>query len=149
VALVGSAQSLGGSAFCGELAVKMHEKSFLERFRSKPENAAKVAAEAGVRSKARVNRSKLYYVKLHIAHLIQLKEMNDPVAFMLFGILLGESFACRGKPFELPASDLMQIPGLWNVKRLRSRLRKLEQNGLISIVARAPRPMLIEVPLSL
>jgi hypothetical protein len=128
---------------------EMHGRSFSERFRSKPENAAKATAEAAARTKPRVNRSDHYYVKLHIAQLVQLKEMNNPVAFMLFGLLLGESFANHGKPFELPTHDLMQIRGLTNATRLRAKLRKLEQWGLISIVARAPRPMLIEVPLAL
>ena len=127
----------------------MHGKSFSERFRSKPENAAKAAAGAAARAKPRVNRSDYYYVKLHIAQLVQLKEMNNPVAFMLFGILLGESFANHGKPFELPTRDLMQIPGLTNATRLRAQLRKLAQCGLISITARSPRPMLIRVPLAL
>ena len=127
----------------------MHGKSFSERFRSKTENAAKAAAVSAARAKTRVNRSDHYYAKFHIAHLVQLIEMNDPVAFMLFGLLLGESFANHGKPFDLPTRDLMQIPGLRNVKRLRAQLRKLEQCGLISIIARPPRPMLIRVPLAL
>ena len=127
----------------------MHRKSFSERFRSKPENAAKAATGAAARAKPRVNRSDYYYVKLHIAQLVQLKEMNNPVAFMLFGLLLEESFANHGKPFELPARDLMQIPGLTNATRLRAQLRKLAQCGLISITARSPRPMLIRVPLAL
>jgi hypothetical protein len=127
----------------------MHGKSFSERFRSKPENAAKAATGAAARAKPRVNRSDYYYVKLHIAQLVQLKEMNNPVAFMLFGLLLGESFANHGKPFELPTRDLMQIPGLTNATRLRAQLRKLAQCGLISITARSPRPMLIRVPLAL
>ena len=127
----------------------MHGKSFSERFRSKPENAAKAAAGAAARAKPRVNRSDYYYVKLHIAQLVQLKEMNNPVAFMLFGLLLEESFANHGKPFELPTRDLMQIPGLTNATRLRAQLRKLAQCGLISITARSPRPMLIRVPLAL
>jgi hypothetical protein len=127
----------------------MHGKSFSERFRSKPENAAKAAAGAAARAKPRVNRSDYYYVKLHIAQLVQLKEMNNPVAFMLFGLLLWESFANHGKPFELPTRDLMQIPGLTNATRLRAQLRKLAQCGLISITARSPRPMLIRVPLAL
>ena len=127
----------------------MHGKSFSERFRSKPENAAKDATAAAARAKRRVNRSDYYYVKLHIAQLVQLKEMNNPVAFMLFGLLLGESFANHGKPFELPTRDLMQIPGLTNATRLRAQLRKLAQCGLISITARSPRPMLIRVPLAL
>ena len=121
----------------------MHRKSFSERFRSKPENAVKAAAAPAARAKPRVNRSDCYYVKLHIAQLVQLKEMNNPVAFMLFGLLLGESFANHGKPFELPTRDLMQIPGLTNATRLRAQLRKLAQCGLISITARSPRPMLI------
>ena len=125
----------------------MHGKSFSERFRSKPENAAKAAAGAAARAKPRVNRSDYYYVKLHIAQLVQLKEMNNPVAFMLFGLLLGESFANHGKPFELPTRDLMQISGLTNATRLRAR--KLAQCGLISITAQSPRPMLIRVPLAL
>ena len=125
----------------------MHGKSFSERFRSKPET--KAAAGAAARAKPRVNRSDYYYVKLHIAQLVQLKEMNNPVAFMLFGLLLGESFANHGKPFELPTRDLMQIPGLTNATRLRAQLRKLAQCGLISITARSPRPMLIRVPLAL
>lgn len=124
----------------------MHGKTFSERFRSKPENAAKAATAC---AKSRVNRSDYYYVKLHIAQLVQLKEMNDPVAFMLFGVLLGESFANHGKPFELPTRDLMQIRGLTNRARLRAKLRKVEQSGLISIVTRPPRPMLIKVPLAL
>ena len=127
----------------------MHGKSFSERFRSKPENAAKAATRAAARAKPRVNRSDYYYVKLHIAQLVQLKEMNNPVAFMLFGLLLEESFANHGKPFELPTRDLMQIPGLTNATRLRAQLRKLAQCGLISITARSPRPMLIRVPLAL
>ena len=127
----------------------MHGKSFSERFRSKPENAVKAATGAAARAKPRVNRSDYYYVKLHIAQLVQLKEMNNPVAFMLFGLLLGESFANHGKPFELPTRDLMQIPGLTNATRLRAQLRKLAQCGLISITARSPRPMLIRVPLAL
>ena len=127
----------------------MHRKSFSEKFRSKPENAAKAATGAAARAKPRVNRSDYYYVKLHIAQLVQLKEMNNPVAFMLFGLLLGESFANHGKPFELPTRDLMQIPGLTNATRLRAQLRKLAQCGLISITARSPRPMLIRVPLAL
>ena len=127
----------------------MHGKSFSERFRSKPENAAKAAARAAAGTKPRVNRSDYYYVKLHIAQLVQLKEMNNPVAFMLFGLLLEESFANHGKPFELPTRDLMQIPGLTNATRLRAQLRKLAQCGLISITARSPRPMLIRVPLAL
>ena len=127
----------------------MHGKSFSERFRSKPENAAKAATGAAARAKPRINRSDYYYVKLHIAQLVQLKEMNNPVAFMLFGLLLEESFANHGKPFELPTRDLMQIPGLTNATRLRAQLRKLAQCGLISITARSPRPMLIRVPLAL
>ena len=127
----------------------MHGKSFSERFRSKPENAAKAAAEAAARSKPRVNQSDYYYAKLHIPHLAQLIEMNDPAAFMLFGMLLGESFANHGKPFELPTRVLLRIRGLTNRARLRAKLRKLEQWGLISIIARAPRPMLIKVPLAL
>ena len=127
----------------------MHGKSFSERFRSKPEHAAKAATGATARAKPRVNRSEYYYVKLHIAQLVQLKEMNNPVAFMLFGLLLGESFANHGKPFELPTRDLMQIPGLTNATRLRAQLRRLAQCGLISITARSPRPMLIRVPLAL
>ena len=127
----------------------MHRKTFSERFRSKPENAAKAATAAAARAKPRVNRSDYYYVKLHIAHLVQLKEMNDPAAFMLFGMLLGESFANHGKPFELPTRVLLRIRGLTNRARLRAKLRKLEQWGLISIVVRAPRPMLIKVPTAL
>ena len=127
----------------------MHGKSFSERFQSKPENAAKAATGAAARAKPRVNRSDYYYVKLHIAQLVQLKEMNNPVAFMLFGLLLGESFANHGKPFELPTRGLMQIPGLTNATRLRAQLRRLAQCGLISITARSPRPMLIRVPLAL
>ena len=127
----------------------MHGKSFSERFRSKPENAAKAATGAAARAKPRDNRSDCYYVKLQIAQLVQLKEMNNAVAFMLFGLLLGESFANHGKPFELPTRDLMQIPGLTNATRLRAQLRKLAQCGLISITARSPRPMLIRVPLAL
>jgi len=64
----------------------MHGKSFSERFRSKPENAAKAAARAAARTIPRVNRSDCYYVKLHIAHLVELIEMNDPAAFMLFNL---------------------------------------------------------------
>ena len=127
----------------------MHGKRFSEKFRSKPDNAAKAASGTAVRAKPRVNRSDCYYVKLHIDQLVQLKEMNDPVEFMLFGLLLGESFANHGKPFELPTRDLMQIPGLTNATRLRAQLRKLAQCGLISITARSPRPMLIRVPLAL
>ena len=127
----------------------MHRKSLSERFRSKPENAAKAATGAAAIAKLRINRSDYYYVKLHIAQLVQLKEMNNPVAFMLFGLLLGESFANHGKPFELPTRDFMQIPGLTNATRLRAQLRKLAQCGLISITARSPRPMLIRVPLAL
>ena len=127
----------------------MHGKRFSERFRSKPDNAAKAASGAAVRAKPRVNRSDYYYVKLHIPQLVQLKEMNNPVAFMLFGLLLAESFANYGKPFELPTRDLMQIPGLTNATRLRAQLRRLAQCGLISITARSPRPMLIRVPLAL
>ena len=127
----------------------MHGKSFSERFRSKPENAAKAATGAAARAKPRVNRSDCYYVKLHIAQLVQLKEMNNPVAFMLFNLLLAESFTNHGKPFELPTRGLLRIRGLTNLARLRAKLRKLEQWGLISIVARAPRPMLIKVPLAL
>ena len=127
----------------------MHGKSFSERFRSKPENAAKAAAGAAARAKPRVNRSDYYYVKLHIAQLVQLKEMNNPVAFMLFGLLLWESFANHGKPFELPTRDLMQISGLTNATRLRAQLRELAQCGLISITSRSPRRMLISVPLAL
>jgi hypothetical protein len=128
----------------------MRGKRFSERFRSEPVNAAKAASGAFARAKPpRVNRSDYYYVKLHIAQLVQLKEMNNPVAFMLFGLLLGESFANHGKPFELPTRDLMQIPGLKNATRLRAQLRKLAQCGLISITARSPRPMLIRVPLAL
>ena len=122
---------------------------FSERFRSKPSNVAKAASGAAARAKPRVSRSHNYYVKLHISQLVQLKEMNNPVAFMLFGLLLGESFANHGKPFELPTRDLMQIPGLTNATRLRAQLRKLAQCGLISITARSPRPMLIRVPLAL
>jgi len=128
----------------------MHGKRrFSERFRSKPDNAAKAASGAAARAKPRVNRSDYYYVKLHIPQLVQLKEMNNPVAFMLFGLLLAESFANYGKPFELPTRDLMQIPGLTNATRLRAQLRRLAQCGLISITARSPRPMLIRVPLAL
>ena len=127
----------------------MHGKSFSERFRSKPENAAKAAAQTAARAKSRVNRSGHYYAKFHIPHLVQLIEMNDPVAFMLFGVLLGESFANRGKPFELRTRVLLRVRGMTNVKRLRAKLHKLEQWGLLSIVARAPRPMLIQVPLAL
>lgn len=125
------------------------KKSFSERFRSKPENAARTAAETATRVKPYVKRSDQYYVKMHISQIVQLIEMNDPVTFMLFGILLGESFASRGKPFEVPTDALMRIPGLWNVKRLRAKLRKLERRGLLSITTRVPRPMLIRVPLSL
>ena len=60
----------------------MQGKSFSERFRSKPENAAKAATGAAARAKPRVNRSDYYYVKLHIVQLAQLKEMNNPVSFM-------------------------------------------------------------------
>ena len=127
----------------------MHGKSFSERFRSKPENAAKAAAGAAARAKPRVNRSDYYYVKLHIAQLVQLKEMNDPVAFMLFGLLLGESFANHGKPFELPTRDLMRIPGLTNATRLRAQLRKLAQCGLISITRPVAAAHADQVPLAL
>ena len=76
--------------------------------------------------------------------------MNDPIAFMLFVILLGECFASHGKPFELPTCALAANSGLTNKTRLRAKLRKLEQSGLISIVARgAPQPPLIKVPLAL
>ena len=122
------------------------KKSFSERFRSKPENAAKAQT---ARSKARVDRSDYYYVKLHLIQLIELEKRNDPAAAYLFQLLLGASFSHRGKPFELPTERLMQIPGLANIRRLRARLRKLEQWGLISIVARPPRTMLIQVPLAL
>ena len=127
----------------------MRGKRFSERFRSEPVNAAKAASGAFALAKPRVNRSDYYYVKLHIAQLVQLKEMNNPVAFMLFNLLLAESFTNHGKPFELPTRDLMQIPGLTNATRLRAQLRKLAQCGLISITARSPRPMLIRVPLAL
>ena len=127
----------------------MRGKSFQNRFQSKPENAPKAAVETALRAKSRIDRSDYPYVKLHINQLIQLKEMNNPVAFMLFGLLLGESFTNHGKPFELPTRDLMQIPGLTNATRLRAQLRKLAQCGLISITARSPRPMLIRVPLAL
>ena len=128
------------------------KKGFSERFRSKPENAAKAAAETAARSRARIGLSVQPYIKLHIPQLLRLIEMNDPIAFMLFVILLGECFASRGQPFELPTSALLQIRGLGrgNEKRLRAKLRKLEQWNLISIVAQgAPKPILIKVPLSL
>src|SRR6476660_7093814 len=69
---------------------------FSERFRSKPSNVAKAASGAAARAKPRVSPSHNYYVKLHISQLVQLKEMNNPVAFMLFGLLLAESFANYG-----------------------------------------------------
>ena len=126
------------------------KKGFSERFRSKPENAAKAAAETAARSRARIGLSVQPYIKLHIPQLLRLIEMNDPIAFILFVILLGECFASRGQPFELPTAALRQIRGLRNGKRLRAKLHKLEQSGLISIVIRsAPRSTLIQVPLAL
>ena len=126
------------------------KKGFSERFRSKPENAAKAAAETAARSRARIGLSVQPYIKLHIPQLLRLIEMNDPIAFMLFVILLGECFASRGQPFELPSAALRQIRGLRNGKRLWTKLHKLEQSSLISIVIRgAPWPTLIQVPLAL
>ena len=121
----------------------MHGKSFQERFRSKPENVAKAAAEPAARSKARVDRSAQWYVKLHLAQRAQLKALNDPIAGYLFVLLLWESFDHRGRPFELPIHELISVPGLAN-KRLRTRLHKLERCGLLSVIARPPKPPLIE-----
>ena len=126
------------------------KKRFSERFRSKPENAAKAAAETAARSRARIGLSVQPYIKLHIPQLLRLIEMNDPIAFMLFVILLGECFASRGQPFELPTTALLRIAGLTHRMRLRAKLHKLEQSGLISIVPQgAPQPPLIKVPLAL
>jgi hypothetical protein len=125
----------------------MHGKSFSERFRSK--NGPKAAAETVARSKARVDRSAQWYVKLHFAQRAQLKALNDPIAGYLFVLLLWESFDHRGKPFELPIYELILVPGLANKMRLRTRLRKLERCGLLSVIARPPKPPLIRVPLSL
>ena len=128
----------------------LEKKGFSERFRSKPENAAKAAAETAARSRARIGLSVQPYIKLHIPQLLRLIEMNDPISFMLFVILLGECFASRGQPFELPSAALRQIRGLRNGKRLWTKLHKLEQSSLISIVIRgAPWPTLIQVPLAL
>ena len=127
----------------------MDARSFAERFRSKPENAAKAALETAARSKTRVDRSAYWYVKLHFAQLDQLEKMNDPIAFMLFGILLRESFERRGKPFELPTQRLTSIPGLRDMKRIRAKLNRLEQYGLISVIAQPSKPRLIRVPLAL
>jgi len=83
-----AARSLGDPTIRGEHAMtEALKKSFSERFRSKPENAAK-AAETATQSKARI-RSKHRYLKLHTPQLGKLMEMNDPIAFMLFVILLG------------------------------------------------------------
>ena len=128
----------------------MHGKSFQQKFQSKPENAAKAAAEAAVRSKPRIQPSAYPYTKLHIIQIIRLIEINDPGACMLFVILLGESFANkRGKPFELPTRQLVLIPGLKDPKRLRAKLHRLEQAGLITVTARHSKPPMIQVPLAL
>ena len=97
------------------------KKGFSERFRSKPENAAKAAAETAARSRARIGLSVQPYIKLHIPQLLRLIEMNDPIAFMLFVILLGECFASRGQPFELPTTALLRIAGLTHRMRLRAK----------------------------
>ena len=130
VAVVGSAQSLGDPAFRSGRAVRCTGRASRKGFGASRRTRRRLRPRAAARAKPRVNRSDYYYVKLHIAHLVQLIEMNDPVAFMLFGMLLGESFANRGKPFELPTRGLLRIPGLTNVTRLRAQLRKLEQCGL-------------------
>ena len=129
----------------------MHGKSFMERFRSKPENAAKAAAtKAKAKPKSRIERSEDDYVKLHRTQITKLWELRgDPAACTLFVVLLGESRARYGKPFELPAAQLHQISGLGNATRLRTKLRKLEQEGLLVLEERAPRPMLVQVPLAL
>src|SRR4249919_1173008 len=109
----------------------MHDKpkSFSERFRSKPENAAKAAEAAKVRSKSRVDRSNYYYVKLHRLQTERLRELG-PVAFELFVLLLEESFERRGKPFEFAVAQWGTLPGLSRATLYRALL-KLQQNGLI------------------
>jgi hypothetical protein len=138
---------MGNPDFCGGEVNSMHGKSFQERFRSNPENAAK-AAETAARAKPRVNRSDYYYVKLHRVQTAQLRKLG-PVAFELFALLLEESFEHRGKPFEFPATQLTALPGLSRAN-LHRALQQLQQSGLVSVTPRPPnRPPLISVPLSL
>lgn len=68
----------------------MHGKSFMERFRSKPENAAKAAAtKAKAKPKSLIERSEDYYVKLHRTQITKLWELrSDPAACTLFVVLL-------------------------------------------------------------
>jgi hypothetical protein len=132
----------------------MHDKSkptFQEKFRSKPENAAKAeAAAAAARTAGRIERSKQVYAKLHVTQIVTLAGLRDAATIGLFVILLGESYISRGKPFELPTRALMQFKGLQHRTKLRAKLRRLEQAGLISIIVPgAPKPMLIRVPLAL
>jgi hypothetical protein len=127
----------------------VHGGGFQDRFRSKPESAAKAAFKTATRSEARVDRSAYWYVKLHLVHLDQLEEMNDPIMYVLFATLLRKSFAKGGKPFELPTDLLARVSGLKAEKRTRARLHKLAQRGLISITARPSKPPLIQVPLAL
>jgi len=124
--------------------------NFLEKFRTKPENAAKATAEtASHRSNARIGRSTTYYAKLHLALRAPFEVMNDPVAGYLFMMLLWESFEQHGKPFKLPARRVLRIPDLTDMKRVRCKLRKLEQAGLIATASQPPKPTLIQVPLVL
>jgi CRP-like cAMP-binding protein len=125
------------------------KKSFSERFRSKPENAAKAAeAAAAHRSKARIDRSEYYYVKLHRIQTARLRKLG-PVAFELFVLLLEASFEHRGRPFELPVAELAALPGFSRATLYRVLL-KLQRDGLVSIARRPPNRLpLIHVPLSL
>jgi hypothetical protein len=74
----------------------MHGKSFSERFRSKPGNAAELRPRLA-RNHGSIGRITITS-KLHITQLVQLKEMNEPGRFMLFGAVEGK-LRNHGKPF--------------------------------------------------
>jgi hypothetical protein len=117
------------------------KKSFSERFRSKPENAAKAAE--GVAASKRIPRSTAWFTKIHDPQLDAALSLG-PFACTLYTILAREHRRHRGKPFILPTDALTTVKGL-SRRNLHRILIRMESCGLIAIGRRPPKPPIIAV----
>lgn len=110
-------------------------KSFQERFRSKPENAAKTV-KATVSK--RIPRSTNWFTKIHDVQMDTTLRLGL-IAFALYAILAREHRRHHGQAFELKIGALVTLDGL-SERNLRRTLHQLENCDLISVQRNPPKP---------
>lgn len=115
-------------------------KSFQERFRSKPENAAKTV-KATVSK--RIPRSTNWFTKIHDVQMDTTLRLGL-IAFALYAILAREHRRHHGQAFELKIGALVTLDGL-SERNLRRTLHQLENCDLISVQRNPPKPPVITV----